>query len=457
MRSEKVSDYIPPNLKGYGFASRIIDVEDRLHRMIDLVAWVPTKDITIAFLNSSAVITLIRRGRTPEQFAQEAHQVIRTTFSRLRLSGNSTPLRERMEAIIPYLVQVGIATSIYIMTDGQPNNYEYDIQRIQALLFNGIRSENAQMFPVTFIGCSNQPRQLEWTRELEEESEAGSYMLYIAAIEDYPDEQKLVQQFQGPGFEYHEGLYLVASAVAALDPNGLDAMDQPEPLTKAVYDFLSGWVHSDAEYRDYFALHPYARQFFQGEEHLFIAARTEGEIPSVIQFRMLLSQSLKRDIENRDDFSEYREIDLAGQQIILMRQQGIFNADNQRLLDDCQRQLAAAAAATIQPGYQAAASAPLLDSQTLLGNASSTTYGTMFNYTPGQVDLAGSAPPAGLVAAYPTGAPAYPEAIGYVPPKNMSDLYTYPGAPQAGRIYRPGAYSAGTSNSDDCCTNCVLL
>ncbi len=326
------------------------DAEDRLHQMIDLLAYVPTGPITLRFLNSTKVVMLEHRGKTFEEFKQEAHKAISDAFTRVRPS-NGTPLFEKMYEVVngAASARTPVQTAFYIMTDGQPNGGAVDIARIQALLLGNqstrnnnnysyyrenicsARTENAQLFPVTFIDCTNDPRQTEWTREIEEESEAGNNKLYVAAVEDWIDESRQVTQFQGIGFPYNRGLWLLTCLVGALDPDGLDAMDQAEPLTKSVFDCLLGRVHSESEYRYYFEQHAYAMRFFKEDYDLFLQAKNESEIPSVLAFRRILAVGLQQDIEEGDDNSELREIENAGAQMLNQRNSGRFATDNRLL------------------------------------------------------------------------------------------------------------------------------
>ena len=345
--AQYVSSYVRSRISGSN-ATRWQDAEDRLHQMIDLLAYIPTGPIALRFLNSTRVIVLDHRGKTFKQFKQDAHQQIVEAFTQDQ-PHNRTPLYERMSDVINAATGKNQPTAFYVMTDGMPNGDATDIADIQTLLLgnqgrpnnrrgpwnsrqvNTARVENAQLFPVTFIDCTNDPTQTEWTRELEEESEAGNNMLYVAAVEDYIDESRQVIQFQGRRFPYNRGLWLLACMVAALDPNGLDAMDQPEPLTKSVVDCLMGRVHSEAEYRSYFESHGYAMRFFAQDYELFLHAQNEGEIPSVIEFRRTLSNSLRQDIEEDDDNSELREIENAGNRINSLRANDQFAAQNREL------------------------------------------------------------------------------------------------------------------------------
>lgn len=335
LSAENVSQYMRGIVRSGGQVTRWQDAQDRLHQMVDLLKYVPTLGITISFLNrTDKSFYLSQAGKTPDQFAAEAHRTISNVFNSF-LPNHATPLYSRLSEIMERPLDTNTPTAFYILTDGEPCEGSYTreqlISNIQDLLLKGRRSESAQQFPVTFIDCTDEPQYTEWTRELEEESEAGQYMLYIAAVEDFTDEQTQVLLSQGPKFPYTRGIWLLASLAGALDPNGLDALDQPEPLTKCIIDFLLGRVLAEAEYRAYFDTHPYANRFFKEDYELFLTVNSEGFIPSVIEFRRTLSQALSKDIKKGDDNSERREIETTGSIISKMREQGIFQAANQGL------------------------------------------------------------------------------------------------------------------------------
>jgi len=456
-----------------GSATRWEDAQDRMHRMIDLLTYVPTGPITIQFLNHRVVINLDRRRKTPEQFAAEAHATITRTFSDYQ-PDNTTPLLSRLRTVLDSAMRSQVATALYVITDGIPDgpnpsepgeDREESIEAIQTLLLLGARAECAQKYPVTFIDCTNEPRQTEWTRELEEESESGRYMLYVAAVEDFSDEQRQVLQFQGQDFPYNRGLWILACLAAALDPNGLDAMNQPEPLTKAVFDCLLGRVHSDEEYLRYFCSHGYATQFFKEDYQLFLGAQTEGEIPSVIEFRNILSQLLKRDIKNKRDNTELLEIANAGQQVCRLRLQGQFDAGNRQLLATIGTRMAQQLPTRPQPyetAYLPDVQQPLMGAAAAGGAAPYGATGSV-GYTPADGYKYPTAPVMGYVMQSGQTAQSYTPAYQLPPTQSTQWQDTFAGSGGRGASYQQPrydnatvpAYTAATNNNDDCCP-CVV-
>lgn len=147
---------------------------------MDLLAYVPTQQIRLSFLNHPDIICLQRQGKSPLDFKNYAHftisQVVITlmnefhfrifitlilyiqVFQRLRPI-NGTPLYEKMQEMIRGAVRRGAPTMHYVITDGSPNGGARDIKMIERLLLNE-RGDPAQ-HPVTFLSCSNNPRDVE--------------------------------------------------------------------------------------------------------------------------------------------------------------------------------------------------------------------------------------------------------------------------------------------------------
>ena len=81
------------------FLSRWEEAEDRLHTLIELLAYVPTGPIIVSFfdhpnlqgtgIDQGAGITLLRAGKAPLQFLDEAHKLIRDLFMSHRPRGGT--------------------------------------------------------------------------------------------------------------------------------------------------------------------------------------------------------------------------------------------------------------------------------------------------------------------------------------------------------------------------------
>lgn len=73
------------NRKCTSCVTRWQDTEDRLHQMIDLLAYIPTGPISISFLNSPKSITWSRdKGESFQQFKKNAHAQISSIFSHVQ-------------------------------------------------------------------------------------------------------------------------------------------------------------------------------------------------------------------------------------------------------------------------------------------------------------------------------------------------------------------------------------
>lgn len=64
------------------YLSRWEEVEDRIHVMIDMLAYIPFDKITIGFLNKKDILTLDHKGIKPEAFANNAHTEISKIFKK---------------------------------------------------------------------------------------------------------------------------------------------------------------------------------------------------------------------------------------------------------------------------------------------------------------------------------------------------------------------------------------
>ena len=68
-----------PQMSGYSgstYMTRWEEAQDRLHVLMDLLAYVPTQQIRLSFLNHPDIICLQRQGRSPLDFKNYAHFTI---------------------------------------------------------------------------------------------------------------------------------------------------------------------------------------------------------------------------------------------------------------------------------------------------------------------------------------------------------------------------------------------
>ena len=59
----------------------LLPAENRMHILMDIISFIPTKVITISFMNTRDVITLQHDGKSLEGFRAEAHSKIIAAFT----------------------------------------------------------------------------------------------------------------------------------------------------------------------------------------------------------------------------------------------------------------------------------------------------------------------------------------------------------------------------------------
>jgi len=222
------------------------EAETRLHNMMDILAFIPTKSIEIRFLNAKNVIYLVRAGKTAEEFSSDAHAQIADSFSTIAVKYKTPTLRVMTEA---FNSAAGSAnpTIHYLLTDGVPS--DASVRQVADLIKN---RANPKSNPLTLISCTNEDEESEWMKQVEEVAE------YCSEADDFADERREVEKDQGLGFPYTKGYWLISQLVAAINPHDLDAIDENLPFTKHTLDNVLGRVHSPKEYQYYFERNPHA-------------------------------------------------------------------------------------------------------------------------------------------------------------------------------------------------------
>lgn len=221
------------------------EAEDRLHIMMDILSFLPIRNITISFLNRSDKLQLTHSGKTPEQFMDEAHKSIDGLFRRGGPDGR-TPLYSRLKEAFSSLDK----TMHYVFTDGEPSDASKD--QVGALVKNRFNPGNC---PLTFISCTNDESEAQWMKDI------GEVAPFTSEIDDFDSERKEVYQDQGPVFPFSRGFWLLCQLCAAINPTDLDALDESTPFTKKTMDELMGRKLTIEEYGQYFSNNPNARKF----------------------------------------------------------------------------------------------------------------------------------------------------------------------------------------------------
>lgn len=305
------------------FLTRWEEAEDRLHTLIDILAYVPTGPIILSFFDRPGQyggrLNLDRTGKIPTDFAAFAHAEIHKMF--IRQPAGNTPILLNMKNMLNEANSQRAfsdkRTMHYILTDGEPSGGSDEIDQIKNLLVSQGRFASSN--PLTFLGCSNDRSDYAWMHEMEEIAP------FVAALPDFRDEVIEVANDQGIAFPYTRGFWLLCNVAASINPNDLDELDQHAPLTKPILDNLMGRILSEPEFRHYFNLHPNASRVFGPDYNLFLTAQFPRDIPTVQLFLNTIAQRLGQDMDEGDDDADAREEKYAESVVLNSRRQATVN------------------------------------------------------------------------------------------------------------------------------------
>jgi hypothetical protein len=201
------------------------EAQIRLKEMIEILAYIPFNTIVIEFLNRKDQIVLLRQGRTPHVFIQDAYSQIDAIFPREPTRYDTTPYLEKIQQTI--LRGQGKSIARYFFGDGVPNGGE----RAQREIVNILKHRQEPVSnPITFISCTDEDDQVEWMKDAEE------VCPYCSESDDFKDEGLEVLKDQGAALPYTKGFHIICTLVAAMNPDDLDAMDESVPFTKNTLD-----------------------------------------------------------------------------------------------------------------------------------------------------------------------------------------------------------------------------
>lgn len=153
----------------------------------------------------------------------------------------STPYAKRMKQLFETAGDKKVAW--YFFGDGVPDGGDEARAEIENMIVN---RPSPQQTPITFFSCTNETKDVEWMKDLEE------LAAFCSEYDDYETEKQEVLGDQGFGLPFTRGFYLVGSLVAAMNPDDLDAMDESVPFTKYALDNLLGIKSDDNDYKSYF-------------------------------------------------------------------------------------------------------------------------------------------------------------------------------------------------------------
>lgn len=304
--------------------SRWEEAEDRMHTLMDLLAFVPTGAIVLSFFDrpgrAGYRLVLDRRGKLPNDFLNESHNAIHQMFA--RKPADNTPIHLNMVNMLNEANALRKTTDCrtmhYILTDGEPSGKECEIGDIKNLLLS--KDRDPAKNPFTFLGCSNKREDYSWMHEIEEVAS------FVAAIPDFRDAYAEVKKDQGGAFPYSRGFWLLCNVLAAINPDDLDALNKHLPLTKATLENLMGRGIVENEYRRYFDLHPSAGRIFGPDYQQFLTASSARNISSVQVFMNALKSELNEDMDHDNVDTEAEVLRCAEQAVHDFRKGKVVSA-----------------------------------------------------------------------------------------------------------------------------------
>jgi hypothetical protein len=226
------------NSSGYS-QTRWEEAHNQMKTLIEMMSYVPTPEIKICFLNRADVITLQRKGETPDIFMNNAYKSLDQVFQ--KKPDGRTPVLSCLKKSFESAQSQNVAR--YLFCDGVPNEGKTEEREISRMLKE---RPNPQGNPFTFLSCSDQDDDVEWMKTTEE------LVPYCSEFDDFVAEAKEVCKDQGEVFPFTRGFYLIVQLVAVMNPDDLDAMDESVPFTKPTLDNLLGVKSSEGDYRRYF-------------------------------------------------------------------------------------------------------------------------------------------------------------------------------------------------------------
>ncbi len=148
---------VHPNQK----MTRWQEAENRLHVLIDIIAYIPTRGIKIVFLNyDEEEISLTQSGKSPDEFKQEAHTIISQTFARVEVK-YKTPTYSALKKAFAEAEHYSDPTIHYLFTDGVPS--DKTTEEVAQLI---ITRANPERNPLILITCTDDDEEAQWMKEV---------------------------------------------------------------------------------------------------------------------------------------------------------------------------------------------------------------------------------------------------------------------------------------------------
>ncbi len=231
------------------------EAENRLHIMIDLIAYLPGAKLKFYFLNNpDHEFTLVNQGQSPKEFAEMAHKAVSDKFATI-VPTYTTPIKRSLEKSLKDASRQKKPTMHYLLTDGKPTKADEETQEAIDEVQDLIYHRNPERNPISLLSCTNADHEVEWLKETEERTP------FASETDDFGDESCEVATDQGPAFPFTYGLWVISQLVGAINPDDLDAMDENMPFTKFTLENILGRNVTAKEYAYYFNFNPHAKLY----------------------------------------------------------------------------------------------------------------------------------------------------------------------------------------------------
>lgn len=221
--------------------SRWREMQERLYVFGEILSYIPCKSVTLRFLNRESVITMDHKQHTPTTFRAAFVAAVDREFQAVPTRG-STPIVVALEKVLHEVSMRMDGTSLYLLTDGEPDGGQFSIDKIENMLMR----RDSKKTPLTFVSCSGNDDAVQWMKELEER------VPNTAEVDDFETEREEVLHDQTDMFPYTKGFWLICQLVGAMNPDDLDALDESIPLSLFAFNNMMGRLLTPEEYRAYY-------------------------------------------------------------------------------------------------------------------------------------------------------------------------------------------------------------
>eukprot|EP00052_Salpingoeca_macrocollata_P015827 m.126599 g.126599 ORF g.126599 m.126599 type:complete len:336 (-) comp19820_c0_seq5:37-1044(-) len=224
------------------------EMHERLKLLVRVLARTVFVELEVRFFNSEKHLTVRPSAfASPAEFERHVLAWLDSVFS-VPCRGGSTPLVGLLDRSVTAAMASTVRTSIYVFSDGEPNDTVSPRRDIRNILAH--KRQSAAHCPVMFISCGGDDSEMEWMKEMESMRMPDGSPSYLGEVDDYISEKGEVMKNQAGAIPYSHGLWLVSHLIGAVDQS-VDAIDGDRPLTRRDLEHIFGYKMSRVDYAQY--------------------------------------------------------------------------------------------------------------------------------------------------------------------------------------------------------------